>query len=91
MVLVEPIYCYLKNHCNGTSRTYILLLVEVGTGKKIPPGRVFGNDPLWAVRFGYCRDGYKKQKTLFFVSCYVASRRGVPTDSHVCRRDFPPT
>ncbi len=30
----------------------------VGTGKKIPLGRVFGNDPLWAVRFGYCRDGY---------------------------------
>ena len=26
MVLVEPMYCYLTNHCNGTSRTYKLLL-----------------------------------------------------------------
>ena len=26
MVLVEPIYCYLTNHFNGTSWTYILLL-----------------------------------------------------------------
>ncbi len=34
------------------------LFPEVGTGKKIPPGRVFGNDTVWAVRFGYCRDRY---------------------------------
>jgi hypothetical protein len=49
-----------------------LFLLEVGTGKKIPPGRVFGNDTVWAVRFGYCRDGYNL----------------VCTDSHICRRDF---
>ena len=32
--------------------------LEVGPGRKIPPRRLFGNDPLWAVRIGYCRDGY---------------------------------
>ena len=33
------------------------IFVEVGPGKKIRPGRVFGNDPLGAVRIRYCRDG----------------------------------
>jgi len=32
-------------------------LLEVDPGNKIPPEREFGNDPLWAVRFGNCRYG----------------------------------
>jgi hypothetical protein len=57
------------------------IFLGVGTGKKIPPGRLFGNDTVWAVRFGYCRDGYNffvliptYVDTIFvgvFVSCYI--------------------
>jgi hypothetical protein len=32
--------------------------LEVGSGKKIPPGRVLREDPLWAGRDGNFRDGY---------------------------------
>ena len=38
--------------------TEFVFKLEVGPGRKIPPRRLFGNDPLWAVRIGYCRDGY---------------------------------
>ena len=68
-------------------RLFLALSLEVGTGKKIPPGRVFGNDTVWAVWFGYCRDGYNFLVLIptyvdaifvgVFVSCYVALRRGV--------------
>ena len=47
-----------------------MFYLEVDPGKKILPEREFGNDPLWAVRFGNCR--YRNN---FF-----------RTDSHVCRR-----
>jgi len=37
MVLVEPIYCYLTNIFNGTSRTYILLLDIIYISPFYPP------------------------------------------------------
>jgi len=33
MVLVEPIYCYLTNHFNGTGRTYILTIYKCSVCK----------------------------------------------------------